>query len=305
MGAWNDRSNTRFLSAAIAAFSLLLLSTGGRAQSTDRSGVMEKPPASLSLHSVKVSPARAAAGTARWLVIELTASDPAAAAERLALVFSYSILKGSETVFSSGDIELPVPPGERALRHREIEAAKPGSFTLLAKVTYGDLEQSLAAGYHVESGEQEQPEGRQPPAPAPDVLRRDVGEPQSPVLTPPAPGPPPPPPVDTRPATIYLIRKKKFLGSAIRDQVSLDGMAWGQLRSGTYLEAQVAAGAHLIQIGGPSHRKGFRVHQRYTLKPGQVLYLFRNWSAGGAKTGPIDSSEATSYLGKYKPAGRF
>ncbi|MCP4901189.1 MAG: hypothetical protein GY906_29820 [bacterium] len=275
--------------------------------STDQQGVMETPPGkapaepNLSLHSVEVSPRRAPAGTTRWLTFELTLSDPAAGSGDLSIVFSYSILAGRETVFSSEETEIQVTPGKRALKNRGINASKVGSYTLLARVAYGAIEKTVAASFHVESANQDQVETQKPVRPLQDQYSHSADATYGPSAT----RLPTPPPRDPPKATVYLIRKKRFLGSAIRDEVSLDGQFWGQLRSGSYLEASVAPGSHLIEIGGPNHHKGFQMSQRITLQPGQVLYLFRKWGAGGAKTNPIDQSEAIPYLDKYKFTGSF
>lgn len=110
------------------------------------------------------------------------------------------------------------------------------------------------------------------------------------------------PPSQADKAMVYLIRKKRTLGSATLDSVSLDGLDWGKLRSGTYLSAQLDAGPHLVKIVGPT--KAVSVSKWIDLKQGSVLYLLRSHTLTGARIEPIGQEAALAYLAKYRPAGQ-
>lgn len=107
-------------------------------------------------------------------------------------------------------------------------------------------------------------------------------------------------------ALIYLIRKNTMVGKAVLDSVSLDGMSWGNLPAGRYLVAQVSAGHHVIDIGGPRHNKSITESKRVSLTPGQELYLLRTHSFSKAASEPIPAAEASRYLEKLSPSpGNF
>lgn len=115
---------------------------------------------------------------------------------------------------------------------------------------------------------------------------------------------PAPAPARPAPATLVLIRKKRYLGSAVQGNVTLDGTPWGRLRTGRYLTATLEPGPHLVQIQATHKPKKLSWTEMVQLAPGQRLYLLRKTTTSGKlRTEPISESEALELMRKYKLAG--